>query len=260
MRMRVSVNLKELFLRAYKAKLRAIYQRAAFFPGTLGLFINPFYFARKGLAKHIRELASSITGRTLDVGCGSKPYASLYRSNEYVGLEIDTPQNRSSKNADYFYDGDLFPFANASFDSIVANEVFEHVFNPDQFLSEAVRVLKPGGMVLMTIPFVWDEHEQPYDFARYSSFGIRALLEKQGFEIVEQRKSTDDIRVIFQLLNAYIFKQTVTKNAWFNLFITLILMAPINILGELLFFITPRNADLYLDNIVLAKKSKILHA
>jgi len=235
-------------------KLKEIYRWQMFFPSGLGIFINPFYFARKGLAKHISELAVQITGRTLDVGCGNKPYAQLFRSKEYIGLEIDTPQNRAEKKADHYYDGNQFPFANETFDSLVANEVFEHVFNPDQFLNEIFRVLKSGGMTLLTLPFVWDEHEQPRDFARYSSFGIKALLEKHGFEIVEQRKSTDDIRVIFQLLNAYIFKKTVTKKAWINLLITLLLMAPFNFIGELLFVLTPRNPDLYLDNIVLAKK------
>ncbi len=235
--------------------LRGYYRHKQFFPGGIGIFINPFYFARKGLAKHISELAKNITGKTLDVGCGTKPYAHLYRSAEYVGLEIDTPANRASKNADYFYDGSQFPFADATFDSMVANEVFEHVFNPDRFLDEAARVLKPGGMALLTLPFVWDEHEQPYDFARYSSFGIKSLLERHGFEIVEQRKSTDDIRVIFQLLNTYIFKKTSTGSAWLRLLMTLLVMAPINILGELLYFITPRNPDLYLDNIVLARKA-----
>lgn len=234
--------------------LRAYYRHKQFFPCGLGILVNPFYFARKGLAKHISELACHITGKTLDVGCGTKPYAHLYRANEYVGLELDTPQNRASKNADYFYDGNRFPFSNATFDSMVANEVFEHVFNPDEFLGEAGRVLKPGGMLLMTLPFVWDEHEQPHDFARYSSFGIKGLLERHGFEIAEQRKSTDDIRVIFQLLNAYIFKKTATKRGAVNLFAMLMLMAPINVLGELLFLLTPRNPDLYLDNIVLAKK------
>jgi SAM-dependent methyltransferase len=253
-------NKKGYFLKAYRAKLRGIYNRIAFFPGVLGLFINPFYFARKGLAKHVADLANRITGKTLDIGCGNKPYAHLYGSDEYVGLEIDTPQNRASKRADYYYDGNRFPFADASFDSAVANEVFEHVFNPDQFLSEVVRVLKSEGMVLLTMPFVWDEHEQPYDFARYSSFGIKSILEKHGFEIIEQRKSMDDIRVIFQLLNAYLYKKTVTNNAGLNLFITLILMAPFNILGELLSFITPRNPDLYLDNIVLARKATATHA
>ena len=233
---------------------RNYYRKQQFFPGVLGLFTNPFYFARKGLAGHIAALAGHVAGKTLDVGCGSKPYAHLYRSEEYVGLELDTPQNRAGKQADYFYDGKRFPFSDESFDSLVANEVLEHVFNPDQFLSEAFRVLKPGGVTLLTLPFVWDEHEQPHDYARYSSFGIRALLERHGFEIVEQRKSTDDIRVIFQLLNVYLFKKTVTGKAWVNLAVTLLLMAPFNILGELLFLITPRNPDLYLDNIVLAKK------
>lgn len=247
-------------MNANKKKLREIYQYAAFFPGVLGLFTNPFYFARKGLAKHIGELGAHITGKTLDIGCGNKPYISLYASDEYIGLEIDTPENRERKNAEYYYDGEQFPFADASFNSVVANEVFEHVFNPTQFLNEIARILKPGGTVLMTMPFVWDEHEQPYDFARYSSFGIRSLLEQHGFSVVEQRKSTDDIRVIFQLLNTYIFKKTVTKNGWLNVLLTVILMAPFNILGELLSFITPRNVDLYLDNIVLAKKSEASHA
>jgi SAM-dependent methyltransferase len=247
-------SLKDIFLNEIKSRLLVIYQREAFFPKLLGLFINPFYFARKGLSKHISDLANNINGKTLDVGCGTKPYAHLYQSKEYVGLEIDTPQNRVNKQAEFYYDGNNFPFEDASFDSLVANEVFEHVFNPDIFLSETLRILKPNGMILLTMPFVWDEHEQPYDFARYTSFGIKSLLERHGFEIVEQRKSTDDIRVIFQLINTYIFKKTVTKNAYINVLTTFLLMAPFNIIGELLSFITPRNNDLFLDNIVLARK------
>lgn len=218
------------------------------------MFINPFYFARKGLAAHVRDLGRHIGGRTLDVGCGSKPYEGLYASTKYVGLEYDTPQNRAGKKADHFYDGETFPFTDNEFDSVVANEVFEHVFNPDRFLDEAYRVLRPGGMVLMTMPFVWDEHEQPYDFARYSSFGIRHLLEQHGFEIIEQRKSMDDVRVIFQLINTYIYKKTATTNAWLNLALTVLLMAPFNVLGELLHWVLPRNPDLYLDNIILARR------
>ncbi len=231
-----------------------------FHPGILGLFINPFYFARKELAKHVADLAHNITGKTLDIGCGTRPYEHLYKSNEYIGLEIDTPQNRIAKKADFYYGGDHFPFNDASFDSVVANEVFEHVFNPDQFLSEVARVLKPHGILLLTMPFMWDEHEQPYDFARYSSFGIKYLLQKHGFEVVEQRKSMADIRVIFQLLNAYLYKKTATQSIWLNLLITLVLMMPFNVLGELFAIITPRNPDLYLDNVVLAKKMVIEHA
>jgi len=241
-------------LHILKQKLHSLYQNESFFPTWLGLFINPFYFARKGLALHVEALAGRITGRTLDVGCGTKPYEKLYSSSEYIGLEYDTPEYRASKSAEYFYDGETFPFSDGEFDSLVLNEVFEHVFNPECFLNEINRVLKKGGNILLTMPFVWDEHEQPYDFARYSSFGIRSLLERHGFEIVEQRKSMDDIRVIFQLLNTYIYKKTVTSNGWVNLVVTLLLMAPFNVLGEILSLLLPRNPDLYLDNIVLARK------
>ncbi len=107
----------------------------------------------------------------------------------------------------------------------------------------------------MTMPFAWDEHEQPYDYARYSSFGIRSLLQQHGFVVLEQRKSVDDVRVIFQLLNAYIYKTTLTRNRWLNLFFVCLFMAPFNLLGEICALITPRNADLYLDNVVLARKA-----
>lgn len=237
-------------------KLKELYLKEQFYPSLLGLFINPFYFARKGLYQNMIKLAKNIKGKTLDVGCGQKPYEKFCNSSEYVGLEIDTAKNRKFKKADYFYDGTIFPFKECEFDSIIINEVFEHVFNPSEFLNETNKVLKREGILLMSVPFVWDEHEQPFDYARYSSFGLKFILEKSGFKIVESHKSMNDIRVIFQLLNDYIYKKTITKNPYINLLLTIILMAPFNILGEILSKILPKNNDLYLDNIVLAKKEK----
>jgi SAM-dependent methyltransferase len=225
-----------------------------FQPRFLGLFMSPFYFARKGLYRNIAALANKITGKTLDVGCGQKPYEHLFRSSSYIGLDMDSPENRKSKRADVFYDGKGFPFPNDEFHSVVANQVFEHVFNPEMFLAEVHRVMKNGGFFLLTVPFVWDEHEQPYDYARYSSFGLSSLLRSSGFVIVEQRKSMNDIRAIFQLLNGYIYKKTLTNNKYLNLLITLVCMAPFNVIGELLSKILPANDDLYLDNVILAKK------
>lgn len=234
--------------------LKRIVKKEQFNPGILGIFTNPFYFARKGLFEGIARNAPKITGRTLDVGCGQKPYEHLMSSSEYVGLEIDSPENRMKKNADAFYDGTKFPFEDGEFDSVLANQVFEHVFNPDEFLGEVNRVLKPGGMFLMTVPFVWDEHEQPFDFARYSSFGLQALLSAHRFEILEHTKSVNDFRVIFQLINDYFYKKTVTGNIIVNQLFALILMAPVTIIGLIVSWIFPKNDDLYLDNIILARK------
>ncbi|MGQ3685113.1 MAG: class I SAM-dependent methyltransferase [Candidatus Loosdrechtia sp.] len=239
-------------------RLKESIKREQFSPSILGLFLVPFYFARKGLFENISSLAKYINGRVLDVGCGQRPYKKLFNSSQYIGLELDTFENRRSKKADYFYDGKVFPFQDNEFDSVIVNEVFEHVFNPVEFLHEIYRVLKPGGSLLMTVPFVWDEHEQPHDFARYTSYGLRHLLEKSGFEIIEYRKSICDIRVVFQLLNGYIYKKTVTKNIYANMLITAFLISPFNILGELLSKVLPKNEDLYLDNVLLLKKKMSL--
>jgi len=191
--------------------LAKLIKKHDFQPGFLGIFFNPFYLTRRALFINIKSLSHHIYGETLDVGCGKKPYQNLFSCSSYIGLEYDTPQNRKSKNAEFFYDGKNFPFSDSKFDSIICNEVLEHVFNPDEFLSEIIRVLKPNGKMLMTVPFVWDEHEQPHDYARYSSFGLKYLLEKNSFEILEQRKSVDDIAAIFQLINAYIYKKIIGK-------------------------------------------------
>lgn len=235
---------------------RKIYKNEQFNPKILGLFINPFYFARKGLYENVSELIPNMKGKLLDIGCGTKPYKDLCAVDEYIGLEIGDEGNRNHSFADVFYDGKVIPFEDKFFDSILSNQVFEHVFNPNEFLREVNRVAKMNGLLLISVPFVWDEHEQPYDYARYSSFGLKHILSENGFEIVEHRKSNNGLEVVFQLFNDYIFKVTMTKNVYINLLLTLILIAPINIIGLILSKILPKNDDLYLDNIVLAKKIK----
>lgn len=236
-------------------KLKDIYLRQQSHPGFLGIFINPFYFARKGLMGAIVSFAPRVRGRVLDVGCGQKPYEHLFSTTQYIGLEMDTSENRAMKKADFFYDGKNFPFENEYFDSIICNQVLEHVFNPDNFLSETNRVLKLDGTLILTAPFIWDEHEQPYDYARYSSFGLSYLLKEYGFEVIELKKTQADVSLIFQLINAYLYKITVTQNPYINLLTTVFLMSPFNILGLLLSRLCPSNEDLYLDNVVLAKKT-----
>lgn len=225
-----------------------------FNPGILGIFLNPFYIARRDLHKHLSDLGKNITGKTLDVGCGTKPYEKLFKHSKYVGLEFDTGIDSEKKQADFYYDGKSFPFAENEFDSVVTNQVLEHVFTPDEFLDEINRVLKPKGKLLLTVPFVWDEHEQPYDYARYSSFGLKALLEKHGFEIIEHRKSVNDYRVLAQLFNAYIYK-IARGNIFLKNLAMIFIMSPITISGIILSKILPKNDDLYLDNIVLAEKN-----
>jgi SAM-dependent methyltransferase len=230
---------------------REFIDRQQFYPSLWGVFFNPFYFARVGLHDGVSDFATQLHGRLLDVGCGSKPYRELFTVDEYVGIDIDSENSRNRGIADYFYDGKSFPFENCSFDAILCSQVLEHVFNPEDFLGEINRVLRPGGKALFTVPFVWDEHEQPYDYARYSTFGLTALFEKNNFKKIDHKKTCADITVITQLLNAYIYKVCHHR---LRPIIYVLVMAPISLVSMLLAKVLPSNPDLFLDHILLVEK------
>lgn len=235
--------------------IRKLINKETFNPSWVGMLVNPFYFARKGLYKGIRKSSEKISGRILDVGCGRKPYKELFSYTQYLGIDIDNPgHSHENEDVDIFYDGRKFPLDNDSFDSIICNQVLEHVFTPDELLQEINRVLRNDGYLLLTVPFVWDEHEQPNDYARYSSFGIKYLLEKNGFRIEHNEKSVNSLSVIFQLINAYFYKKLMTRGKLLHYMAMLFLIFPVNLIGSIISGIFPDNDDLYLDNIILAKK------
>jgi SAM-dependent methyltransferase len=238
-------------------RLHAWRRRQEFVLGPFAWLVNPFVFARRGLWRELRPLLAELSGEVLDVGCGRKPYRAFVPAERYIGLDIDLPATRALGVADVLYDGRRFPLPDASFDAVLCSQVFEHVFNPEEFLGEIRRVLRPHGRLILTVPFVWDEHEQPHDFARYSSFGLKALLEHNGFEVEVQRRSVADSRVLFQLAAAYVYKVTETRSKWLRLFVQLTLIAPITLAGVVLGCVLPGNPDLYLDNIVVAHRASL---
>lgn len=231
------------------------YFEQRFEPGFVGLCTNPFYIARTGLFRAIQKHAAHVQGRVLDVGCGTQPYRKLYGSTEYIGLEIDSPATRRAGHADFFYDGATFPFESDSFDSVVCNQVLEHVFNPREFLLEIHRVLRDNGHFALSVPFCWDEHEQPNDYARYSSFGIRHLLETSGFSIVDHRKTAQDASTLFQLLICYLYKKVNPSNIYLNVVYSIAVYFPITLAGVVFGSLLPSNPDLYLDNVLLVRKT-----
>lgn len=238
------------------ASIREVFEKQKFYPGVLGVFVNPFFFARRDLMKNIWKSSDRLNGKLLDVGCGRKPYKRILKNvSEYIGMDIENPgHDHSEEDIDVYYDGNTFPFPDHTFDSVLTNQVFEHVFNPTEFISEINRVLKPNGYLLLTVPFIWDEHEQPFDYGRYSSFGIKHILEKNHFVVVECSKSCQGIKAIFQLINLNIYKKFFSKNRWMNLVLTFLLISPFTILGIILSRFGHANSDLFLDNVVLARK------
>ena len=232
-----------------------------FRPGIVGFFLNPFFLGRSAMYLNVKKLSAHVKSRTLDVGCGSKPYAHLFKNvTDYVGMDIEkSGHHHTHSHIDVFYDGKIFPFEENSFDSLVFFEVLEHVFNPDEFLNQITKAVKPGGQCLITIPFMWGEHEQPYDYARYSSFGLKHLFDKHGLEIVAHKKYLADLRLIFLLMNSYVY--TIFKKylpgilAWAFIIPFCILN---NFLG-LISFVLPGNNELYFGSVYVLKNNKKQH-
>ena len=170
-----------------------------------GLILNDFYLPRRKLHSFIKSESNHIQGRTLDIGCGEKPYAHLFSCTEYIGIDIETTEKYHEKHkTDLFYNGVDLPFENNSFDSIVCFEVLEHVFEPEKIVNEMFRVLKPGGSILLTTPFIWNEHEIPYDYGRYSYFGLKDLFTKNGFIISKQKRILSGFALIITLTSLYV--------------------------------------------------------
>lgn len=236
------------------AKLRKIISNQEFNPGFLGLFVNPCYHARKGLSDHVRILASNLKGIVLDIGCGQKPYEKYIKCDRYIGLEMSSQFKNNKHIEDVRYDGISMPFKNNSLNGIIATQVIEHVPDPDNMLSEIKRILKPGGLVLLTAPFVWNEHEQPNDYLRYTSYGIKYVIQKHGFEIIHYEKILPDFRAIAQIMNIVFCKITANAPNIIRISITCALIAFVNIMGILLKIIMPKCDDFYLDNILLMRK------
>jgi SAM-dependent methyltransferase len=230
--------------------------KEAFLTSPLSIVISPVYIVRNGLYKSISKIAPSIKGAILDFGCGSKPYESLFiNAHSYVGVDLEVSgHNHENSKIDYFYDGKKLPFQDASFDSIVCFEVFEHVFNIEEILTELYRVVKPKGQLLISIPFAWDEHEIPYDFARYTSFGIIDILNRNNFKVVELTKTTTYVLAIFQMLIAYLFQYVLPKGRLSGWFSKIFVIFPLNILALFFNTLLPKRTEYFCNIVVLARK------
>jgi SAM-dependent methyltransferase len=118
----------------------------------------------------------------LDAGAGVAPYRSLFTHAVYESADFEKVDKPYAKST-YVCDLSDIPVEDARFDFILFNQVMEHLPEPSQVLRELHRVLKPDGKMIYTGPLFYEEHEQPYDFYRYTRFGLQHLLTTAGFAI-----------------------------------------------------------------------------
>lgn len=240
-----------------KQSLKKIIEQAKFKPSIVAYFINNNFLIRRHLYRQITSRAPFFKGLMLDFGCGTKPYYNYFSNvDQYVGvdLKIDGWEHRQ-QTVDVFYDGSTIPFEDKYFDCMLSSEVLEHVFNIEVLLKEFNRVLKINGQALITTPFIWEEHEMPHDFARYTTPALKFLYNKYGFEVVEHHKNGNNFEVICQLSINY-FRSLFPKNKVIAQLLAIPFIFYFNTIGVIFGNLLPGDHSTYFNNVFLLKKVK----
>lgn len=139
---------------------------------------------------HLRAFAARAAAslppgaRVLDAGAGDSPYRPLFAHACYEAADVCKRDSHAYAHVGYVCDLAAIPVEDGRFDAILCTQVLEHVPAPDAVLGEFHRTLKPGGRLWASAPLCFEEHEVPYDFFRYTQYGWRALLERNGFDVV----------------------------------------------------------------------------
>ena len=156
------------------SRLKRYFQNSWFFPRYIGIvYVEPV----------MREVKTHVHGMMLDVGCGTRRYELVFTEtvDSYIGL--DWPEIKDRALPDVVGDAMKIPFKSDSFDVVLATELMEHLPSPHTFLMEVKRVLREGGALILSVPFMEPIHEAPRDFYRFTPFSLRLLLEEHGFSI-----------------------------------------------------------------------------
>ncbi len=134
---------------------------------------------------------SLFSGALYDLGCGEMPCRDwlLQYADSYTG--VDWSNTLHEFKADISADlNEPLPIENAVADTVVSFSVMEHLREPQQFLCEAHRILKKGGVMILQVPFMWWVHEEPYDYFRYTRHGLKYMFEKAGFADIDVHSQT----------------------------------------------------------------------
>jgi len=154
-------------------------------PNTVTAFVAESPIQRAPIARAVSEAAGALPAgaRVLDAGAGEAPYRPLFTHCDYLTQDWTSSVHPGARAADIVGDLHELDVPSASFDFVLCTEVLEHVSEPGRVCAELHRVLRPGGQILVTVPFVGELHEEPHDYHRFTSHGIEATLAGAGFEV-----------------------------------------------------------------------------
>lgn len=127
-----------------------------------------------------------VNSSILDAGAGESVYKKFFPHCTYKAIDLAVGESRwNYSNLDYMAPLHDMPIDDATFDAVLCTQVLEHLEWPRESVKEMYRVLKPGGKLYMTAPMSHSEHQIPYDFFRYTSYGLESICRCAGFHDIE---------------------------------------------------------------------------
>lgn len=147
-------------------------------------------------------------GIVLDVGAGHQRYKPFFEECLYIAQEhpVAGVLNKGLCSYDILCDARRIPLRDESVDCILSTSSLEHLEYPDQFFFESARVLRPGGRIFVNVPFVYPEHEIPYDFQRPTRYGLERWFRMAGFEQAHVAPASSSIYATTAFLKTAIFE------------------------------------------------------
>lgn len=152
--------------------------------GLLQLKINS---SRVYLEQFMERAGRSLQagGLILDAGAGDSPYRKFFGHARYESADFCQVEGAPYTQVTYVADLACLPVPDQHYDMIICTQVLEHVPDPGKVLKEFQRILKPGGSLWLSAPLYYAEHQIPYDFYRYTQYGLSHMLAENGFQIQE---------------------------------------------------------------------------
>jgi SAM-dependent methyltransferase len=155
---------------------------------------------------HIRLAVDdrTVRGLVLNISGGSETYEEEIRRVPGNRMFVtDWLSSQTSNRVDVFCDAHILPFGNDAADSILLTEVLEHLADPRRALREAFRVLKNGGALLVTTPFLYQAHQRPFDFFRFTYDGLILIATEAGFRDVSVTRRGESFAVGLNALKSF---------------------------------------------------------
>jgi len=144
-------------------------------------FFSPIQY---GLERAIKRcIKRHAAGRVLDAGCGYQPHRKCIEAlASYDSIDVEKKSETQTLVGDIQNMADV---GSETYDTVVCSEVLEHLPDPEHAIREFRRILKPSGTLILSVPFLSRLHEEPHDYYRYTRYGLRILLGRQDFEVIE---------------------------------------------------------------------------